>query len=316
MRFTVKVQIARITNQPELLISFEGRSKLFKKSIETLTSQVAPEHFKWVVFENQLFRYKNLNQEGRRNLGAVFPVWNFGIRDDLHQRTIAPERGNRYKNYLKFIKGFIIKFLNTEDFCQIIPLSSGNLVQVNQAKMNTVSDSSNQLLFYQKRVQVVPRIGMQDFGPYDIPDNNRIHFFFIFHKNDQSRVDILHKFFTVGLDKFTGILGFIKTPYYTKPGFSIVFKDKNDPLPEIRKSLSTHSFDPDVKYIAIYVSPHSKTYAIPEHLSVYYKVKELLLRRNITSQAIDASKVTENTNFQYSLTNIAVAVLAKLNGVP
>lgn len=316
MRFTVKVQIARITNQPELLISFEGRSKLFKKSVETLTSQVAPEHFKWVVFENQLFRYKNLNQEGRRNLDAVFPVWNFGIRDDLHQRTIAPERGNRYKNYLKFIRGFILKFLNTEGFCQIIPLSSGNLVQVNQAKMNTVSDSSNQLLFYQKRVQVVPRIGMQDFGPYDIPDNNRIHFFFIFHTNDQPRVDILHKFFTVGLDKFTGILGFIKTPYYTKPGFSIVFKDKNDPLPEIRKSLSTHSFDPDVKYIAIYVSPHSKTFAIPEHLSVYYKVKELLLRRNITSQAIDASKVTENTNFQYSLTNIAVAVLAKLNGVP
>jgi len=42
------------------------------------------------------------------------------------------------------------------------------------------------------------------------------------------------------------------------------------------------------------------------------KVKELLLRKNITSQVIDASKVTENPNFQYSLTNIAVAVLAKL----
>lgn len=43
MRFTVKVQIARITNQPELLISFEGRSKLFKKSVEALMNQI------WII---------------------------------------------------------------------------------------------------------------------------------------------------------------------------------------------------------------------------------------------------------------------------
>lgn len=316
MRFTVKVQIARITNQPELLISFEGKSKLFKKSVEALMNQIAPEHFNWVVYKDQLFRYKNLSSEGRRNLNAVFPVWNFDIRNDLHQRTVKPEGGNQYKNYLKFIRAFIFRFLDTESFCQIIPLSSGNLVQVNQAKMNTVTDSSNQLLFYEKRIQVVPRIGMQEFGPYDIPDNSRIHFFFIFHANDFSKVAILHELFTNGLDKFTGIFGFIKTPYYTKQGFSISFKDKNNPLPEIRKSLSTRSFDPDIKYIAIYVSPHSKAYALPEHQSIYYKIKELLLRKNITSQAIDASKVNTNPNFQYSLTNISVAVLAKLNGVP
>lgn len=316
MRFTVKVQIARITKQPELLISYEGKSKIFKNSIESLMEQVAPEHFNWVVFDNQLFRYEDLLEEGRRNLQTVFPVWNFDIRNDLHQPTAAPERGNRYVNYLKFIKGFIAKFLNTEGFQGIIPLSSVDLIQVNEAKMNSVSDNSNQLLFYNKRMQVVPRIGMKEFGPYDIPATRKIHFFFIFYTEDRPKVDMLHTLFTHGLENFTGMQKYIKTPYYTEKGFSIMFNDKNNPLPEIHEKLSRHSFDPDIKYIAIYVSPHSKTTGNPEYLSIYYKVKELLLHKKITSQAIDANKVSNSSSFQYSLINIAIAVLAKLDGIP
>ena len=319
MKFTIKVQIARITNQPELLISYEGKSKLFKNSVEHLMDRIAPEHFNWVVFEEHLFHYEKLTQEGKRNLQSVFPVWNFDIRNDLQQRTAAPERGNRYINYLKYIKGFIRKFLNTEGFCRIIPLTSGDLVRVNEAKMNSVSDSSNQLLFYKKKIQVVPKIGMKEFGPYDIPATSKIHFFFIYHVNDRSKVDILHEFFTNGLENFKGgILGFIKTPYFTQKNFSIAFKDKNDPLPEIREALSSpnRSFDPDIKYIAIYMSPHSKTSSNTDLLSIYYKVKELLLHKDITSQAIDANKVSNDPSFQYSLINIAIAILAKLNGTP
>ena len=50
---------------------------------------------------------------------------------------------------------------------------------------------------------------------------------------------------------------------------------------------------------------------------IYYKVKELLLKRNITSQAIDPVKLKQQgKGWVYSLPNIAVAVLAKLEGIP
>ena len=48
---------------------------------------------------------------------------------------------------------------------------------------------------------------------------------------------------------------------------------------------------------------------------IYYQVKEELLNYRITSQVIDRDKIN-NTAFKYYLPNIAIAILAKLNGVP
>lgn len=314
-RFSVKVEIARISRQPELLISYEHKSKLFKQSVAELNNQVAPEHFNWVIYTGNLYRYRNLSEEGRRKLTEVFPVWNFDIRTDLKQKPDRPDRTNKYKRYHDNITWFKDNFLNIDNFRKVIPLTSGNFKKVDQVKTNAVSEKSNQLLFENSQIQIVPLRGMQNYGPYGIPNTNLIHFFFIFHQSNFDKVQIIDKQFKDGLDRFDGIQGFIKTPYHTEPGFSIRFQNKYNPLPEIRKALEK-SFNPDVQYIAIYISPFNKDYATKEQLSIYYKVKELLLQKGITSQAVDASKITENTNFQYSLTNISIAILAKLNGTP
>jgi hypothetical protein len=314
-RFSIKVEIARITNKPELLISYEHCSRLFKQSVSDLMELVAPEHFNWVVYNNQLFRYKMLPDEGRRNLSAVYPVRNFNIRVDLNQPADKPDKTNRYKRYNQYIQGFITKYLNTKDFILKIPLTSGKLEPVNEAKINTVSDKSNQLLFEKNQTQLVPLRGMQNYGPFDTPPTNQIHFFYIYHPDNINKVKILDGHFRNGLDRFTGLKNFIKTPYFTPHDFTIQFHDKNNPVSEIRKGLE-RNFDPDISYMAIYISPFNKDYATPQQLAIYYKVKEALLEKGITSQAIDASKISSEPNFQYSLTNIAIAILAKLNGTP
>ena len=73
-------------------------------------------------------------------------------------------------------------------------------------------------------------------------------------------------------------------------------------------------FDPNETYAAIYVSRINKD-AEGEEDEVYYKLKEFLLRKRIASQVISKDKMS-NRSFNYFLPNIAVALLAKLGGIP
>lgn len=75
-------------------------------------------------------------------------------------------------------------------------------------------------------------------------------------------------------------------------------------------------FNPDVQYIAVYISPHSKNTTDNTKRKFYYKIKELLLKYKIPSQVMEADKVMSTDNYHFNLPNIAIATLAKLNGVP
>lgn len=319
-KFTVKVQLARITQQPELLITFAGVSKVFRKSVVDFMSLVSPACFNWVVFDSALYRYDELPEEARQNLQLVNPVWNFDLRDALNQETEAPEKGNKYEKFKKQIDKFFNDFINTDDFKVIIPVDSKSFVKVPEVKINEVKENSNQLLFNNGKVQdVVPFLGMLK-GPFKSPEYTQIQFFFILHKKDADVAKSLNLFFDQGLFNFKGIYQFARVPYYTQPNFSILFSDKNNPLPEIEEKIQDRYFDSETHYIAVYISPHSKHVKDRESKMVYYKVKELLLKKGITSQAIEADKVREavrrKSRYDYSLNNIAIAILAKLNGIP
>lgn len=317
-RFAIKVQIARITKLPELLISYEGKSKVFRQSVLTLMNEhdVPPEQFNWVVYAGNLYKYDEIPDEARRNLTQVFPVWNFDIRDTLQQKTEAPDRSNKYKKFHTQITRFIDYYLNTEEFKSLIPLVSGKLEQVPEVKINTVKDHSNELLFGNNCLDISPIKGIQQNGPLEIPTSRQVHFFYIFHEDDLQKSRQLHLLLKEGTGGFKGLSNFVSVPYFAPKDFSIIFKNKDNPLPEIRAQLSDRRFLPDIDYIAIYISPFSRDKCTKAQKGIYFKVKEILLQRGITSQAIDANKITNNPNYQYSLNNIAIAVLAKLNGVP
>ncbi|MDZ7681630.1 MAG: hypothetical protein U5J63_07975 [Fodinibius sp.] len=89
----------------------------------------------------------------------------------------------------------------------------------------------------------------------------------------------------------------------------------DDPMPEIRQQLQQMSFDEEMQYLAIYLSPISKDEPDASKRNVYYRLKEELLKYKISSQVIDRDSV-KDPDFEYYLPNIAVAILAKLGGVP
>ena len=319
-KFTLKVQFATVTKDLELLITYAGKSKVFKKSVAELMSEIPQTVFNWVVYNNELFKNDETPDNVRRDLPNAYPVWNFEIRDALNQATPAPDRGNKYKKYKNQIEGFISEFLENADFKKVIPLKSTDLVIVDQKKIGQVSDKSNVLLFGKRNENFVPRKGMEEHGPYGLPDRRNIHVFFIVHSSHTAKAKKLHEYFDEGLhgEKYTfkGLYGFAKIEYEAIPNFSVVFSDLENPVDEIRTKLGERTFKDDVNYMAVYISPFDKDKSTPKQKGVYYKIKELLLKKNITSQVISANKFQENEYYVFSLNNIATAMLAKLDGEP
>lgn len=158
--------------------------------------------------------------------------------------------------------------------------------------------------------------GMNEWGPFGLSDTSNIHFFYIFHKDDFAVAERIDNYFKGKEFGFKGLSKFIHTPYHTEKGFSIMFEDKENPWPEIYKKVIDKHFEPDVLYMAIYISPFSKNSPDKSRRKIYYRLKELLLKKGISSQVIDAEKVLTNNKYYFSLPNIAIAILAKLNGIP
>lgn len=173
------------------------------------------------------------------------------------------------------------------------------------------------MVFGKNQTGIVPKTCLKNLKPFKASPYKKIHLFFILHEDAVNEAKELNDRFVNGFRWFRGLYQYANILFHTEKGFSIIFKDKNNPIPEIEKELSDRVINPDVKYIAIYITPYGKFENDPQHRQIYYKVKELLLKRKITSQAIDPEKmIAQGDDWVYSLPNIAVAILAKLDGIP
>ena len=88
-----------------------------------------------------------------------------------------------------------------------------------------------------------------------------------------------------------------------------------DPIKEIDNALENINFDENITYAAIYLSQIEKGGEDEEEDQIYYRIKEKLLQHRITSQVIFKDNI-DNPAFNYFLPNIAIALLAKLGGIP
>ncbi|RZS97530.1 Piwi domain-containing protein [Cecembia calidifontis] len=315
-RFSLKVQFKTVSSSLELLVTFEGKSKIFRIPVSELFEEVPVKAFNWVVYEKGLFRFDELPDAGKREYEKVYPVWNFEIRDALHQETGAPDKSNKYKKFKAAIDKFYARHLNTQEFKSIIPISSNDFIPVEKARIGSVEKNSNRLLFGRQQSHKIPMYGIRDYGPFDLSPSSKIHFFFIIHEEDKPVATTIHKYFNGNLSGFKGLSRFIHTPYHPDKEQAIVFKDRENPWPEIYEEITNRDFDSDIQYLAIYISPISKSVPDKSRRLVYYKLKELLIKKGVSSQVIDPDKVLTNDKYHFSLPNIAIAILAKLNGTP
>lgn len=162
---------------------------------------------------------------------------------------------------------------------------------------------------------IIPYYGLKDHGTCKVIPFDHVRMFFICHEDDKDTANKLYTYFKEGFKNFPDLNKFMRIPLNIEKRDQITFKNKENPIPEIREVLANRTFNENTCYIAIYLSPYTKDEPDPEKRQYYYLVKKELLKYNITSHVIEKETVFD-PQLNYSLPNIAVAILAKLDGIP
>lgn len=349
-RYTLKLNFNHFTNKPELVVSYDRKATVLKKSVAAFISEyeeasadllnrvVHVQTFKTghqQKVKRTVTKYDKLNNSDKEiNYKNVYPVLNnklavfLGLESEEEENPYKVR--NRYTNYYHRISAFYSKFLNNEEFRKIIPVNTTGFDKAQLTQIGKTLKQSKQLVFGKNQTDVIPQRGV-NYGPFSQPKYNNIQIFYIFPKEFTTKAIDFSDFLLKGYKSlFKGLLQYTNVPVSVQKNFSIPINDTDNPLKEIELELQNRTWNPNVKYIAVYLTSVGKHAQDKEKRKIYYKVKEKLLNRNITSQCIETDKmlaVLENdawleqkgkrgNNFAYTLQNISIAINAKLGGVP
>ena len=311
--FTLKIEFSGLTKSPALLLSYDGTTKIATTSINNIN--IAPDYFKTVVYNKEIFKFKELSEEAKQNLEQVYPLLNIPIKNHLNIPHSVPKKGNRYKPYFNYINDFYINYLNTEEFRNILPLDKKGFFTIPEKEIHHTHNNSNNLRFF-KGTEIDPRVGMRKMGPYKSSDHPNVQFFFIYHKPDRKEyVTPLYGYFLNGYKGyFPSLKDHIKQPFLMDDkDTSLAFESTITAVKELKHHLINLEKTPNTRYVAIYVSPIHKE--DQDNKQLYYQVKEELLKHEITSQVIYKESIN-NAYFGAFLENITPALLAKIDGIP
>lgn len=323
--YTLKVQHNRITQGPELIVSYDGTTKLLNRNLLNLNN-LPTERLNWIKCDKELHRYKYLPLHYKHQLENLYPVLSNGLKPFFGIPFDKPDFGNRYPKYWEKLNKFYTQYLNTTTFKKLIPLCPKGFHEVQANEVQTTLPGSKDLLFGQNRVSTQPKYDMLKYGPYKPANAANVRFIFIYQQSDRKgAVATLYKYFNEGIYEkqqdgstkqvFPPISQYIKQPLRFDDKGGIAFTNLDTAEEEVRRQVKVLEKAHGVHYIAIYVTPVNKFVLNPKQKQLYYRIKEILLQEGITSQVVFRENISK-TGFKYFLPNIEVAILAKLGGIP
>ena len=184
----------------------------------------------------------------------------------------------------------------------------------------SVTRSYNVMQFKHKQTNVNATNGMVNDGPYAPPsiDLSNLEFIFIYPDSDSMK-ELFLAFRNGKTSYFSGLERFVEIPM-RQPSKDVILKyDRNDfeKLPELVEGHinSVKEKMPGKVFFAIVLLPKSKKDETIKEQAEYYELKYKLLEHEIASQFID-ERAIGTENFVYWLPNIAIAIQAKLGGIP
>ncbi|MCF6364924.1 MAG: hypothetical protein L3J35_01865 [Bacteroidales bacterium] len=330
--FRLRVQNSRVSDYPELLIAYHALSKVFKESILEL-DDIDKDDYTRVIWNKHIHKYKYLPDQAKYELQNVYPALNYNLKNSLNipfDNTFKIV--NKYKKHYTLINDFLKKHIITSDFKNIIPINTNEFISFNPDNIFSTSHDSNKMIFGQEKTNISPKFGINSGVYKHPPDSQDIEFFYICHKDHEKKVKEFDDYFKgkkpiskydkpIAKDKngnsiYAGISKYIGVTHKNYKAGHILFENINNPAPEVLKAIEKNDYKTNNKrYIAIYISPISKTESNPEQHRAYYLIKEALLKPGITSQVINIDNIG-GYGFEWTLQNIFVSISAKLDGIP
>ncbi len=312
-KFSLRVDNNDLIQGTSLLVSYDGDSFILSRNLENTPLEAG--NLGKVKYQNRIINFKFLSQEEAADRNNIFPIFNRDIKRVLNLDPGRNYSENKYKKYYALIHRFYDDYLKNLVIGETIKIFESGFYKLYEDKIKQTSADSNLLLFGNNQKNFIPYIGLKEYGPVQGPLSDKpIKFIFIFHDDDKEYANKVYSYFKKGYKSFPGLESFVKIRFEIDTERSIRFTQHN-PLDEIRSALQKIQFSPDTTYAALYISQIKKDSEDDEDDDVYYKLKELLLDNNITSQVIFKENIN-NPSFNYFLPNIGIALLAKLGGIP
>jgi hypothetical protein len=236
-RFTLKVDYDYFNKCPQLILSFDRPTLVYKTCVEEILKpstddpfaasekpQATAETIKRVLYEEKreredgtTFTYRKIdkysylvdNWEDFDSKNA-YPIMNSKLAaylgyDDATDEEIETENSqyanfstpNRYKKYYDKIQYFYKTYLDNDNFRTIISISKDGFAWANKLQIGHTKFESKQLMFGSNKVDVNPQMGVNN-GPYEKARGSNIQIIGIFIKDDVIPARKLLKYFRDG----------------------------------------------------------------------------------------------------------------------
>lgn len=321
-RFAIKPCFKTYSNGFELRISYAGTSSVIATPISIKTP--ATQQYR-ILSEGRIHSIKTLSQQEKQHIEHIYPVLNRELEREYNiKRPYIQRPKNRYQTNIDLIKDFIGDYIFTPEMDQILQFTSTDFLDVPEEHILRASENCSRILYgCSKSFSDIAQMdnyysGLKTFGPYMPSPKNDVRFLYILRKDHKAIAEKLIDIFKNGLgNRFPCLSNFIKQQFTSNErGYTdaISLSSAATAIKEIKDWFNRKQLDTsNITYIAIYLSPIPKE--SPEYHELYYKIKEVLLEKNITSQVIYYQNVNKPA-FIYHLPNIASAILAKIGGAP
>ena len=224
---------------------------------------------------------------------------------------VSPKKVS-YKGLYNDIKDFYKKhLLNLE--ANTLKIQSGGFIGIPDKDVNTVYSANNVMVFKNNETDINAATGMRDHGSFKpSPIAKDVQFIFVYENSDDANK--LYQYLKNGLKHFSGLQTYVGIPT-TLADLKLKYDEKSlkeDFYEFLSENLPGNNYE---NYFVILIGPFKKGNQSDQLNKLYYCIKKELLKKNIPSQFVYYKNIRSDY-FHFYLPNIAIAILAKLGGIP
>lgn len=307
-RFSLRQISTSNIHRLELLVSYDGKSLSTFRPISELNLKST---FSKYFIGNRIFQTR-MTPVADGN--TAHPILSIPMKREMGIPFEGTANKNTYLEYYKKISEFYDTYLKNKVIGSNILFYSESFERVEETKIMMTKKVSNSLRFNNNSDYNIFS-GLKNFGPYKVPITDNLRFIFIYKPHHRNSANQLYMAFKNGhANNFPGLKDYVKIHFELALENKIIL-ETNDPDKELKEKLDSYSFQNDLRYFAIYFTDHKRFESLDDNDDEYYHIKYTLLQKEILSQFIYYKNI-ESSSFKFHLPNIAVAILAKLGGIP
>jgi hypothetical protein len=308
-KYSLRIEYGKQDFEFALLMSYEGEASISKTPFSEFNPQALVQK---ILYKRKILKTSDVDAF---EADKSFPVLTNTVKR-IQGIAINPNWGeNTYKKYFVKISQLYETFLKGVSIENIIHFDNNGFTEVEDSRIHKTKQVSNSLVFNDNRKDFNVLSGINKYGPYKVPDTSKVKFIFIFREEFKDEANKLFTYFTKGYaPSFPGLSQFVGVNFSLDSDHSIRLSSR-DIISELELKLSQLNLDKSFQYFALYIAKYGRDDTNEDNKQEYYLIKRRLIEYEILSQFIKAESIN-SPHLNYYLPNIAIAILAKLKGIP